>query len=115
MSTKNARTLSIRLDAADTASLQDFEGRTGIDGVTLGRNALRACIKYFQAGGTITFPLVLRPAVEYGAPEQTPGHQKTTGRKPDKPSSVDYRRIIKDRLNEVTTDDPADTSLRDSA
>jgi hypothetical protein len=62
MSPKNARTLSIRLDATDTAALADFEDRTGVDGVTLGRNALRACISYFQSGGTITFPLVLLPA-----------------------------------------------------
>jgi hypothetical protein len=62
MSTKTARTLSIRLDQTDTQHLADFEDRTGVDGVTLGRNALRACLAYFQAGGTITFPLVLNPA-----------------------------------------------------
>lgn len=62
MSTKNARTLSIRLDAAETENLAKFEKETGIDGVSLGRNALRACLAYFNEGGTITFPLVLSPA-----------------------------------------------------
>jgi hypothetical protein len=83
MSTKNARTLSIRLDTTDAADLADFEQRTGIDGVTLGRNAIRACIAYFKAGGSIAFPLHLTPKSEtvpaYLREEET--HYPTSGSK----------------------------------
>jgi hypothetical protein len=71
MSTKNARTLSIRLDATETENLAKFEQATGIDGVSLGRNALRACLTYFQQGGTITFPLVLQPTPQNEKPSTT--------------------------------------------
>jgi hypothetical protein len=64
MSTKNARTLSIRLDTQDAADLADFEQRTGIDAVSLGRNAIRACIAHFKQGGSIAFPLHLTPKAE---------------------------------------------------
>jgi hypothetical protein len=71
MSTKNARTLSIRLDATENENLTKFEETTGIDGVSLGRNALRACLTYFQHGGTITFPLVLQPKPQSEKPSIT--------------------------------------------
>jgi hypothetical protein len=71
MSTKNARTLSIRLDATETENLAKFEDTTGIDGVSLGRNALRACLTYFQQGGTITFPLILQPNAQSEKPTTT--------------------------------------------
>jgi hypothetical protein len=70
MSTKNARTLSIRLDASETENLAKFEQATGIDGVSLGRNALRACLAYFNKGGTITFPLVLNPKAATEIPDR---------------------------------------------
>lgn len=62
MSTKNGRTLSLRLDQHETERLAKFEAGTGVDGVTLGRNALKSCLDHFFSGGQISFPFRLVPA-----------------------------------------------------
>lgn len=61
MSNTPDRTLSIRLGPLKDR-LERFENTTGIDGVTLGRNAIRACLDHFESGGIISFPFKLVPA-----------------------------------------------------
>lgn len=53
------RNLGIRLDVALTERLEAFERRTGVSGVTLGRNAIEAALTFFEAHGKISFPLVV--------------------------------------------------------
>lgn len=67
MSIKNARTLSIRLSAEDTARLASFENSTGVEAVTLGRAALLAALDYFELHRSLTFPLRVAPEGLVGA------------------------------------------------
>lgn len=60
MGDKN-RNLGIKFDAATTTRLENFEASTGVAAVDLGRNAITACLDYFEAHGHITFPLELVP------------------------------------------------------
>lgn len=53
------RNLGIRLDTELSARLERFEKRTGVGGVTLGRNAIEAALDYFEKHHKITFPLAL--------------------------------------------------------
>jgi hypothetical protein len=57
MSTKNARTLGLRLDAIDDARLTRFEQATHIEGVSLARAALKAALDQFERKGSLTLPL----------------------------------------------------------
>jgi len=59
MSLKNARTLGIRLDKADTDRLHKFESETTIDGVSLARAALKAALNYYEQTGSISLPLYI--------------------------------------------------------
>lgn len=51
------RNLGVRLDPALTERLKRFEKRTGVNGATLGRNAIEAALNWFDRHGTIMFPL----------------------------------------------------------
>jgi len=64
MSTKNARTLGLRLDAVDDARLTRFEEATAIEGVSLARAALKAALTQFERKGSLTLPLQIVEAAE---------------------------------------------------
>jgi hypothetical protein len=57
MSTKNARTLGIRLDEHTNARLLRFEAATLIEGVSLARAALIAALDAYEADNSLTLPL----------------------------------------------------------
>lgn len=57
MSTKTARQLGIRLDPEQSKRVTDFEAQTGVEGVTLFRNAGLAALTYFEEHKEIRFPL----------------------------------------------------------
>jgi len=59
MSTKNARTLGIRLDETDAQRLAHFEATTQIEAVSLARAALKAALNTFDEHGTLTLPLYI--------------------------------------------------------
>ena len=54
---KNARTLGLRIDAADNEILRRFESETHIDGVSLLRAALKSALKRYKEKGSLTVPL----------------------------------------------------------
>ncbi|WP_395739330.1 hypothetical protein [Prosthecobacter sp.] len=65
MSTKNARTLGLRLDAADDARLAKFEEETHIEGVSLARASLKASLSAYEQRGALSLPLVVISQSEY--------------------------------------------------
>jgi hypothetical protein len=56
MSTKT-KVIGVRVDQEVDRRLLDFEANTGIERVTLARNALLAALDFYEANGRITFPL----------------------------------------------------------
>lgn len=64
MSTKNARTLGIRLDEKTNARLVKFEEATLIEGVSLARAALIAALDSFEANQSLTLPLKIVSATQ---------------------------------------------------
>lgn len=70
MSTKNARQVGIRFDAAANARLTRFEASTGVEAVTLARNATLACLDFFEQHGYLSFPIVVVPKKPNAAPSQ---------------------------------------------
>jgi hypothetical protein len=65
---KNARQLGLRLDERDAARLAAFE-RTGVEGVSLARAALQACLNFFEEHGYLSLPLEIQPhSVKQAAP-----------------------------------------------
>lgn len=103
--TPQNRNLGIRLDAPLSARLEHFEERTGVGAATLGRNALIAALNYFEAYGSISFPLLI---IEASAtkrnivqmPEQRPQSDalvaETTTSQPSEPQTqVNYRDAVK--------------------
>lgn len=72
MKTKNARILGIRLDAGDAQRLAHFERTTHVEGVALGRAALRAALDRFEATGTLTLPLRILAADNASSAETSP-------------------------------------------
>lgn len=57
MSLKNARTLGLRIDAADNKILEQFEAETHIEAVSLLRAAFKAALKRYAQKGSLTVPL----------------------------------------------------------
>lgn len=49
------------MNPATSARLADFEKTTGVEGTTLARKLLESALDYFEANGSITFPLLVIP------------------------------------------------------
>ena len=64
MSTKNHRTLGVRLDEHDNTRHAQYERETHDEGVSLARASLRAALDYFEANGSIILPLRITDAAK---------------------------------------------------
>jgi hypothetical protein len=79
MSTKNARQVGIRFDAAANARLTRFEQSTGVEAVTLARNATLACLDFFEQHGYLSFPIVVVPKNETEKEAKKPNVARNQG------------------------------------
>lgn len=53
------RQLGVRLDAVDSARLKRMEDATGVEAVSIARNALRAVLDYYEKHGRVVYPIVV--------------------------------------------------------
>lgn len=58
MPTKS-KVIGVRVDSETDGRLARFEHDTGVERVTLARNALLAALDYYERKGRISFPLIL--------------------------------------------------------
>lgn len=58
------KTLGVRIDADTVQRLEEFQERTGVEPVTLTRNAMLAALDYFEEHGTIVFPIRMVTALD---------------------------------------------------
>jgi hypothetical protein len=65
MSIKNARTLGLRIDAADNAILVQFEAETHLEAVSLLRAAFKAALKRYKEKGSLTVPLYVVDDIDF--------------------------------------------------
>lgn len=56
---RKTKLIGVRIDEATDLRLSEFEKRTGVERVTLARNAMLAALLYYETTGRISFPLVL--------------------------------------------------------
>jgi hypothetical protein len=93
MSTKNARTLGIRLDETDATLLKRYEDETTMEGVGLARAALKAALRYYQAHGEITVPLQVVPTSKRTRiPEYLQETTLPPESQPEPPTPIQYPR-----------------------
>jgi len=62
--TAKTKVIGVRVDEATDARLAKFERETGVERVTLARNAMIAALDYYDRAGRISFPLVLVEPVQ---------------------------------------------------
>lgn len=72
MSIKNARTLGIRLDADDAATLKEIEDTAFIDGVALARASLKAALTHWRQHKSLSLPLQITDAAASKQPAPKP-------------------------------------------
>lgn len=65
MSIKNARTLGLRIDAADNEILERFEAETHLEAVSLLRAAFKAALNRYSETGSLTVPLRVIDNVDF--------------------------------------------------
>lgn len=70
---KKTKIIGIRIDEDTDARLEAFERQTGVERVTLARNAMVAALNYYEEAGRISFPLVLVEPGNLGAATAGPG------------------------------------------
>ena len=54
---RKTKVIGVRVDGEVDERLQHFEANTGIERVTLARNALLAALNFYEKNGKISFPL----------------------------------------------------------
>jgi hypothetical protein len=66
---RKTKVIGVRVDEGVDQRLLHFEAKTGIERVTLARNALLAALDFYEVNGRITFPLQLieGPGLSAGA------------------------------------------------
>lgn len=77
MTPKTARQLGIRLDPEQSQRVAAFEAQTGVEGVTLFRNAGLAALTYFEDHKEISFPLRIISIAAGGKDSTTAGKDST--------------------------------------
>lgn len=91
MSEKTSRNLGVRLDSITTSRLLALENSTGIDGVTVAREGLKAVLDYFEAHGQLIFPLQMMPKTAAdGVLHRPKDEPEKPGKVRVKVSSADY-------------------------
>jgi hypothetical protein len=74
--TTKSKVIGVRVDPATDARLAKFETETGVERVTLARNAMLAALDYYEKRGRISFPLLLIEPTQHPTSSKT-GEDKT--------------------------------------